>query len=254
MRRRLIFLLAAIAIVQVVGAGVARAQAGDSVSGSGSAEDRYIATGQGVGCCQYAYTIDAHSGPRGESPGGTVTVHFVGRDLLPYSFSGHVSCLTVSRTKAVIGVVVDQSEGDFGPAVGQGVTVFATDTHAPVTGIFSDREPPDADRFAVDLTRSGCPAFPTPPASDDLYYLFNGDIAIHDSDPPATYAQCRQAGWVQYGYASHAQCINAVHDFARQKCIFERAAIGISAFRSKYGLGANHDHAMRRCVRLYTGF
>jgi hypothetical protein len=254
MRRRLITVVSVVVVAQLIGAGLATAQAaGDSVVGSGSAEDRFVANGQ-IGCCQYAYTLDAHSGPGGEAPGGTVAVQFFGRDTLPYSFSGHVSCLSVSGTKAVIGVVVDQSDSEFGPAVGQGVTLFATDTHAPVTGSFSDREPPDADRFTVHLTQSGCPAFPTSPAFDDLYYVFNGDIAIHDAQPPATYAQCRQAGWVGYGYASHAQCIDAVHQYARQKCIFERVAHGIVAFRAKYGLGPNQDHATRHCVRLYTGF
>jgi hypothetical protein len=250
MRGRVLFLLSVAALVLSTGASAAQAQAsGDSVVGNGSAEDQYVAAGL-IGCCQYAYTLDAHSGPRGESPGGAVTVHFVGRDMLPYDFSGHVSCLTVTGTKAVIGAVVDQSDGQFAPAVGQGVTVFATDTHAPVTGSFFDPEPPDSDRFSVDLSRSGCPAFPTPPASDSLYYLFNGDVAIHDSQPPSTYAQCRQAGWVAYGYAGRAQCIDGVHEYARQKCIFERAAHGVAAFRAKYG----DDHAMRHCVRLYTGF
>jgi hypothetical protein len=37
-------------------------------------------------------------------------------------------------------------------------------------------------------------------------------------------------------------------------CIFERAGIRIAAFRAKYGLGPNHDHAMRHCVRLRTGW
>ncbi len=34
----------------------------------------------------------------------------------------------------------------------------------------------------------------------------------------------------------------------------QRAAGGITRFRAKYGLGPNHDHAMRHCVRLYTGW
>jgi hypothetical protein len=110
-----------------------------------------------------------------------VTVQFVGRDLLPYSFGRHVSCLAVSGTKAVIGVVVDQSDGLPAPAVGRGVTVFATDTHGPITSTFFGGAPPHADRFGVDLTRSGCPVFPTPPASDDLYYVYNGDIVVHDA-------------------------------------------------------------------------
>jgi hypothetical protein len=54
----------------------------------------------------------------------------------------------------------------------------------------------------------------------------SGDITVTDAPPPTVYAQCR----------------------------FERVATGITAFRAKYGLGPNHDHAMRHCVRLYSGF
>ena len=45
-----------------------------------------------------------------------------------------------------------------------------------------------------------------------------------------------------------------MHHQARQKCIFERVAHGITAFRAKYELPADQHHAMRHCVRLYTGF
>jgi hypothetical protein len=48
--------------------------------------------------------------------------------------------------------------------------------------------------------------------------------------------------------------ISYVHELARQKCIFERVTHGIAAFRAKYGLPPNQDHAMRHCVRLYTGW
>ena len=82
-----------------------------------------------------------------------------------------------------------------------------------------------------------------------------GDVVVTDAPPPpTTYAQCRMGGWVGYGFDSHASCIAYVHDQARQKCIFERVAHGIVAFRAKYGLGPAQDHAMRHCVRLYTGW
>jgi hypothetical protein len=210
---RRVMLLGAVAAFAVLGAaGVARAQAGgDSVVGSGTAEDPVLAAGQ-VGCCQYTYSIDARSGPTGESPSGTVTVQFAGRDVLPYSFSGHVSCLAVSDTKAVIGIVVDQSAGLLGPTVGQGLTVYATDTHGPVTGTVFGGAPPDADRFAVDLFRSGCPAFPAPPASDELYYVFNGDITIHDAHAvPTSKDQCKNGGWRSFsGFKNQGDCVSYV--------------------------------------------
>jgi hypothetical protein len=77
---------------------------------------------------------------------------------------------------------------------------------------------------------------------------------VTDARAPATYNECRQAGWVKYGYSGHPACITSVHDWARSKCIFERVAHGIVAFRAKNGLGPDQNHAMRHCVRLYTGF
>ena len=74
----------------------------------------------------------------------------------------------------------------------------------------------------------------------------HGDIVVVDAPPPPnTYSQCRQAGWVKYGFASHADCITYVHDQARQKCILERVAHGITAFRAKYGLGPD---TITRCA------
>jgi hypothetical protein len=218
------FLLSVSALVLLVGAGLARAQApGDSVVGSGSAEDKFLATHQ-LGCCQYAYDLDAHSGPRGENPSGSVVVQFSGRDLLPYSFSGHVSCLAVNGTKAVIGAIVDEVQGTplpgfpF-PTVGQGATLFATDTHGPVTGTLFGGAPPDADRFGVDLSRAGCVAFPSPPASDDLYYVFNGDIVIHDAQPlPTSKDQCKNGGWRNFpGFKNQGDCVSFVATKAKNQ-------------------------------------
>jgi hypothetical protein len=211
MMRRIVFLLAVAALALLMEAGLARAQAavGDSVAAAATAEDPLLATGQ-VGCCQYRFTIDAQSGPSGESPGGSVAVQFLGRDLLPYSFSGHVSCLAVSGKLAAIGVIVDQSEGLPAPAVGQAVTLFAADHHAPVTGTLFGGAPPDADRLEVDLTSSGCPAFP--PASNALYYVYNGDIAIHDAIPvPTAKDQCKNGGWRTYGvFKNQGDCVSFV--------------------------------------------
>jgi hypothetical protein len=83
----------------------------------------------------------------------------------------------------------------------------------------------------------------------------SGDIVVTDAPPPPTmYAQCRLAGWVKYGFAGHAACNSYVHERARQACIFERVAHGVTAFRLKYGLGPDHTYAMRHCVRLRTGW
>jgi hypothetical protein len=194
----------------------------DSVTGTAAA---------GVGRSFVEFTFDVHSDPSDQNPTGTVDFNgpFVNTGPL------RVSCLTVSGNRASMIVLAP-----------------APDQYPPGLAVSVEDNGPGQDRIdwrPVAVLPSSCPV-----ASAVSEPTVSGDVTVTDAEPPATYAQCRQAGWVGYGYASHAQCINAVHEFARQKCIFERAAVGILAFRAKYGLGPNHDHAMRRCVRLYTGF
>jgi hypothetical protein len=72
---------------------------------------------------------------------------------------------------------------------------------------------------------------------------------------PTTMDECKHGGWATFGvFKNQGECISSVMASARRKCVFERAAQGLLTFREKYGLGPNHDYAMRRCVRLYTGF
>jgi hypothetical protein len=218
------FVVAAFVAVAVLPASGAAGQVPlqDSVTGSGGAG---LTRGEA-----FSFQIDAHSGPRGENPSGSVqiTPAYIGQP-----FGGPITCL------AVAGNVATFNFEDLAASDGVG-TLVATDSPAgdQIAYVGPGRAPTD------------CSPVLNPPNEP----LRGGDIVVADAQPPATYAQCRQAGWVKYGYASHRQCIDGVHEWARQKCIFERVANGIVAFRAKYGLDSNGDHAMRRCVRLYTGF
>jgi hypothetical protein len=218
---------AAAAIVVLASGGprpVAAAQVPTQDSVTGTA-----ATGFGRSFVEF--TFDVHGGPSGENPTGTID--FSG----PFVNTGplNVSCLTVSGNRASMVVLAPQ------PNLNPPGLVVSVEDNGPG----QDR----IDWYPVAVLPSGCPI---PSAVSES--TVSGDVTVTDAEPPATYAQCRQGGWVKYGYASHAQCNDGVHEYARNKCIFERAAIGIVAFRAKYGLGPTHDHAMRRCVRLYTGF
>jgi hypothetical protein len=161
--------------------------------------------------------FEVHSGPSGENPQGDVDGQTVG-------------CLHVSGNTAVVGLEV----GD------QGAFFFSLVDAA-------------VDRWT--LSRA-----PGPVAPDDCRTRFSApsggaaDVVVTDAGPPTRYAECRQGGWVSYGFVDHPSCIASVHGLARQKCIFERVAHGITAFRAKYGLPPDQHHAMRHCVRLYTGF
>lgn len=222
MKWSLVATVMAVGAVFVPGAA-AQTPTQDSVTGSAG-------TGSGRGFA--LFTFDVRSGPSGEDPTGTVTID---------SFFGVIgpldaTCLSVSANKA--GMVVRAPEATSSIA---GLAISVEDG-----GPGQDK----IDWHTVMTLPSDCPV-----PSEPLEPTVSGDVTVSDAPPPpTTYAQCRQAGWVRYGFESHAACTAYVHERARQKCIFERVAHGVVAFRAKYGLAPNQHHAMRHCVRLYTGW
>jgi hypothetical protein len=195
----------------------------DSVTGT-------AATGEGRSSVEF--TFDAHGGVPGERPTGTVHVDAFLSDLGKLD----VTCMGVSGSRA--SVIVRAQPNNSGIA---GLAISVEDG-----GAGQDR----IDWRTVSSLPSDCPA-----PSEVLDPTVSGDVVVTDAPlPPTAYAECRQGGWVKYGFDSHPACSRYVHDWSRQACAFERAGIGIAAFRSKYGLGPRQDHAMRRCVRRRTGF
>ncbi len=79
---------------------------------------------------------------------------------------------------------------------------------------------------------------------------FGGGIAVGPLPRvPTSKEQCKKGGWRNYPqFKSQGQCVAFVVKQARQKCLGERAKIGLLTFRTKYGLGPYHVRAMRRCV------
>jgi hypothetical protein len=227
----------------------AQSPGGDSVTGS--AEDCSEVVDPDVCFHPTSVDLNARSGPSGENSTGTGAWERVVGSGASLGDAGTVSCLAVSGHTAIVGfssvpgfirTLVRVTDGGSSP----GADSFAAVTQG-FLGLTAPVPPPD------------CSSFPPGPAGDVRFdgsgVNERGDIVVVDAPPPpTTYTECRQGGWVKYGFASHAACIAYVHDLARRKCIFERAYVGIVAFRAKYGLGPNHDYAMRRCVRRYTGF
>ncbi len=79
--------LAVVAVLATVFAGVAKAQAGDSVTGTGTYLNNRVTV-----------TINAQSGPEGENATGTFSYTFVQQ-----SFQGTVTCLNVAGNIATLG-------------------------------------------------------------------------------------------------------------------------------------------------------
>lgn len=254
--------LAVVAVAGAPASAIGQSAGTDSVAGSASECTETIELGPGqVQCARRpSVDVDVRSGAAGDNPTGTADLGSVG--LTPGGsviVDAEATCLSVNGGVATIGLTGAFHQGGqgFGEAwieglirVVDGGPASGADTIEVAYRLDDLSGPPPAGPTT-------CSTFPGPFGRDSFFFpdFSNaiGDIVVTDA-PPATYTQCRQAGWVKYGYASHAACISAVHDFARQKCIFERVAHGIVAFRAKYGFAPDQNHAMRHCVRLYTGF
>jgi len=220
-RRSALAAVTLLAALSAPAASQAQGARGDSVTGSGTSTS-------------YSFVFDAHSGPSGENPTGTARIWFTNT---PSVFtSGPVTCLAVEGNRAIVGI--ENGPGSF--MEGEGNLIYTSD---------------DPDRFFFRIwfePPTTCPADAFVGETPDP--LSSGDIAITDGNPPTSNDQCRGGGWSTYGiFKNQGACISSVQSVARGKCVFERAAHGILAFRAKYGVGPNHDRAMRRCVRQYTG-
>ncbi|HEX3277410.1 MAG TPA: hypothetical protein VHR40_02740 [Thermoleophilaceae bacterium] len=201
--------------------------------GPSPAQDSVTGTaGRGDARDAIDFAFDVHSGPSGENPTGTVVL----RLQLGQPTTLTASCLDVEGNRARM--------------------IVPAPPHAGIAGLsvaVQDTGPGGLDKFdwePLQTLPTGCPVPATVPS-----FVERGDVVVTDAPPPpTTFAQCRLGGWVKFGFDSHAACSAYVHQRARDACIFERVAHGIVAFRAKYGLGPDQDHAMRHCVRLRTGW
>ena len=170
--RRLLFVVLALGVLGLVvvpGAG-AQAPTEDSVTGSGSS-----------GFCGGSFTIDARSGPSGESPMGQV--------ICGSFFDGPVTCLNVQGNAALLTIDTLQ----FGS-----VALRVTDNG------------PTGDVVEA-IPGTGC-------AQAQSGYVdigFIGDIVIVDAAPPpplpTTKDQCKHGGWRNFGvFKNQGDCVSFV--------------------------------------------
>jgi hypothetical protein len=188
----------------------------DSVSGSGVARTSGSDT-------TFDFEIDAHSGPSGENPTGTVT--FTNTTDGSTFFSGPVTCLAVNGNFGILNVDTPQYH-----AVGMEVTDL-----------------PSGDLIrAIPTTTSACAPIGTAVSFD----VISGDVVVTDAPAlPTSKDQCKNGGWRDFGvFKNQGDCVSFVLHQARQQCIFIRARHGRPAFRTFFGAGVEKRHAMRRCI------
>jgi hypothetical protein len=159
---RLPVVAAVFAVLAMPALAAAQAPLEDSVVGSGVGN---------VPQFPVPFDIDAHSGPSGENPTGTV--RFVSQPF-QIRLEGSVTCLRVSRNRAVIGMVT---------ATGTPVFIDVTDGTPDLIGVVFPVAPPAAP----------CPA---PGIQPSALPILSGDIVVTDAPPlPTTKDQCKNGGW-----------------------------------------------------------
>jgi hypothetical protein len=183
-------------IVQLSGSAVA-AQVpayGDSVTGTGTV--RLVVTlPEFTGTVVSSFELDAHSGPSGEDPSGTVSFPEVGIVDSP------ITCLDVRRVTVSAGSFL-QATMNF-PALGQ-VTMQLSDGGVPdqpvdivVSQIFSPRAATDCSPLAFSDTNV-------------IGHVTSGDVVFVDVPPlPTSKDQCKDDGWRDFGsfFRSQGDCV-----------------------------------------------
>jgi hypothetical protein len=208
--------MAAIGLSMAAAPAVASAQVPgqDSVSG---------AAATGTGRAFTRFTFDVRSGPSGESPTGTVALDTFFGLIGPLD----VTCLTVGGNRASMFAEAPPNTSDVA-----GLSISVED-NGPAGDMIDWR--------TVPVVPTDCPV-----PSQVLDATVSGDITVTDAQPlPTSKAQCTNNGWRTYGtFKDQLHCVRYVRLKARVNCQAERAAIGISAFRAKYGI----TFAMRNCI------
>jgi hypothetical protein len=217
-------------------------------SASGAAPlDTVTATGT-VGIFS-TININAQSGPAGQNPSGSASLTFTPVSPLPpfsvASYSGPVTCVSIAGP--------DRGNGTAGSQT-TAVLNFVSYTHPSFVDVITvglvDNGGNGMDLFIlgpIGRAPSDCSTLPTSFVTERL----NGRAVVFDAPLlPASRAQCKHGGWRNFGtmFKNQGQCVAFVVKQARQKCLTERAKIGLLAFRNKYGLGRYHVRALRRSI------
>jgi hypothetical protein len=175
---RLSVVVAVFAVFAIPARAAAQPPLEDSVAGSGVGN---------VPQLPIPFDIDAHSGPSGENPTGTV--RFVSEPL-QIRLEGSVTCLRVSRNRAVIGMIT---------ATGTPVFIDVTDGTPDLIGLV----------FPVAQPAAPCPAPGIQPSAPPI---LSGDIVVTDAQPfPTSKEQCKNGGWQTFGvFKNQGDCVSFV--------------------------------------------
>ena len=203
---RAITALLAVAVSFGVSVAVAHGQtpSGDSVVAQGTTEVFEIPVSPTeTSPAQWAFDINATSGPLGEDAGGQVALDLL---LVGLHLQGQVTCLNVLGNEAIVGAELE----------GIGVGLESTKI------LLADNGPPGAEQ--PDTFEVGFGEFPTPNCGSSfvdgslgVLDVIEGDIAVTDSQPPLTSkSECRDGGYERFGFKNQGECVAFVERGTKQ--------------------------------------
>jgi hypothetical protein len=188
MRRKLLFAVLALAMLGAlpVPTASAQTQAGDSVTGS------YATILPTTG-----WTLDAHSGPSGEAPSGTISFLSVATGLTRITLP--VTCLVVSGNQATV----------------VGSDILAPGQVLTVTVWVEDNGTAENDRLGYSVTLQPPPSTCSiTPSGFSLPFPDQSGpgITVVDAPPlPTSKNECQNGGWRAFGiFKNQGDCVSFV--------------------------------------------
>jgi hypothetical protein len=167
-------------LLAALSAAIGSPPAQDSVTGTASG---------GYGHSYTVFTFDAHSGPSGENPGGTVTLDTLFGTIGPLE----VGCLGVSGSRATIVVKVPPNTSG---VAGLQIAVV-------------DGGPGGEDKlewYTLSALPPDCPA-----PSSVVAPVASGDLVVVDAPAlPTSKERCKHGGWRVYGFKNQGACVRLV--------------------------------------------
>jgi hypothetical protein len=139
------------------------------------------------------FDFNAASGPAGENPSGTFSYTIQGN-----TYAGPVVCLGITPSGPVGGVATI----GFNDQTGEGHLAFAYDSGDPTRRDEFGVQGVDQPTLGRPATANDC----VPQAPVSPHTVTAGDITVVDIP---TQAQCRDDGYVLFGYGNQGQCISA---------------------------------------------
>ena len=213
--------LAAAALAGMSATAAAQPPGGDSVAGSATSECFFVVDlppFPSFCALSYILNIDAHSGPAGQNPTGTVTVDEHGNTPSSASLTNAVvTCLSVSGRVAIIGIT--------GTRVGNGGFILPTAGLVRVVDAGGPDSGADTFQFALEKSSpvppppplpgpTSCPTFPDafPKSGFPDFTNATGNVVVTDTRPlPTSKDECKNGGWKTYGiFKNQGDCVSFV--------------------------------------------